>query len=185
MAITGISSALNGVALASGSGSSSGPKVQEANVGIFQQLLDKMQQTVGIDTNSVSSESSPEVGELRLQTTQFKTDFQRKLIQRLLERGVDLSQPFTLKGDGFGGVDVAGGHPDREIIEQLFEEDSELRSEFSQLAGQAERLFAADRTAIPTAAAPDNGLFDSTAGSDPPAFNLIVRDGQTEMAFLR
>jgi len=184
MAITGISSALNGVALASGSGSSLGPKVQEANVGIFQQLLDKMQKTVGIDGNA-SSETSPDVAELRLQTTQFKTDFQRKLIQRLLERGVDLSQPFTLKGDGFGGVDVAGGHPDKEIIEQLFEEDSELRSEFSQLAGQAERLFAADRSAIPAGAAPDHGLFDSTAAGDRPEFSLIVRDAQTEMAFLR
>ena len=181
MAINGISSALNGIA----GGSGSGPKVQESKIGLFQNLLDRMQKSVGIERNTGPSDSSAGVGELRLETTRFKNDFQRKLIQRLLERGVDLSQPFTLKGDGFGGVDVAGGHPDKEIIEQLFEEDSELRGEFSQLAGQAGRLYATDRSAFTTGNSPDTGLIDSSLGNDSPNFNLIVRDGQTEMAFLR
>lgn len=179
MAINGITAPISGIA----SGSGTGPKVREANAGIFQQVLNRLQETVGLGGNS-DAEPSAEVGELRLQTTQFKNEFQRKLIQRLLELGVDLSQPFTLQEDGFGGVDVAGGHPDKDAIEQLFEEDSELRAEFSQLAGQAGRLYAADRNAFSTGDLPETGSSSFTSGSNP-SFSLVVRDGQTEMAFLR
>ncbi len=180
MAINGITSPNFGIA----SGSSSGPAVREANIGIFQQVLNKIQGTVGLGGSSDASEPSAEVGQLRLQTTQFKNEFQRKLIQKLLERGVDLSQPFTLQEDGFGGVDVAGGHPDKDTIEQIFEEDSDLRAEFSQLAGQAGRLYAADRNAFSTGDLPETGSSDSSSGSNQ-SFSLVVRDGQTEMAFLR
>jgi len=181
MAIGGISSTLNG---ASG-GAGAGPKVQEANFGLFEKVLQQMQKVVGSEPSAAGTNSSKAVEEMRDQTTQFKLDFQRKLMQKLLEKGVDLSQPFSLKGDGFGGVEVAGGHPDAETIEALFEEDSELRGEFSQLSSQAGRLYAADRTAFTTGDAPANGSSDAFFDGSQPAFNLIVRDGATEMAFLR
>ena len=56
---------------------------------------------------------------------------------RLQSAGVQLSQPITLKEDGWGGVVVDGDHPDRLAIEELFASDQELRAEFQTISQAA------------------------------------------------
>jgi len=46
-------------------------------------------------------------------------------------------------------------------------------------------LFVADRSAFAEGNAPSLGIGDLTQANSRPLFNLIVRDGATEMAFLR
>lgn len=180
MAVSGVSSLLK----SSTGTATTGPKLQETDLGVFERLLHQVQKTVGLEKTQSSTAPSANA-EQRADVTHFKTDFQRKLVQALLEHGVDLSQPFTLKSDGFGGVEVVGSHPDSEAIEQIFEENSELRQEFGQLADQAERLYSADQTAFQVGNSPNVGSNDVNFGNDRPVFNLIVRDGATEMAFLK
>jgi hypothetical protein len=63
-------------------------------------------------------------------------DFRQRLQLRLAAQGVDLGRPITLRGDGFGGVEVEGDHPDRARIEQILAGDAELTADFQRLSGQ-------------------------------------------------
>jgi hypothetical protein len=59
--------------------------------------------------------------------------FGRRLRARFAAAGIDVSVPIQLKSDGRNGVIVAGSHPQRAEIEQLFAAGSELTSTFHYL----------------------------------------------------
>jgi len=60
--------------------------------------------------------------------------FRESAYQRLTAAGVDLSQPIELQSDGLGGIQVAGEHPDRALIEQTLSGDLNLQQQFRSLA---------------------------------------------------
>ncbi len=61
--------------------------------------------------------------------------FRNLLLSRMSEAGIDTSLSFHLESDGAGGVQMAGDHPNKENIEQLFEENPDLRIAFNYLDG--------------------------------------------------
>ncbi|MEQ8788659.1 MAG: hypothetical protein RIC55_20280 [Pirellulaceae bacterium] len=63
-------------------------------------------------------------------------EFRKQLQDRLAAGGVDLSQPITLQTDSFGGIEVAGDHPDRALIEQILADDAALTAAFQQLSSE-------------------------------------------------
>ncbi|MFO1020588.1 MAG: hypothetical protein U0903_07820 [Planctomycetales bacterium] len=177
---------LQGVSSLGSTSSTLGPKVQETPKQSFLNTLIKGLQ--GTSTSSTSGTSgaggNPNVEQLRQQTTQSKQQFQQKLIQALLQQGVDISQPITLQGDGFGGVKVVGSHSDKQLIEAMFEDNPDLRQEFQQLASQAEQLYQQDSSAIPTTDGPKLTT-DGIPMQTQPQFSLILHGAARQMAFLR
>jgi hypothetical protein len=63
--------------------------------------------------------------------------FAAGLRDRLRGAGIDPAIPFTLKEDGNGGLLVDGDHPHRAAIEDLLAQDSELLSQFQEIAREA------------------------------------------------
>lgn len=64
-----------------------------------------------------------------------------QLLEGLLEHfqrlGINTDAPVRLKSDGDGGVIIDGEHPDRVLIESLFNSHDELTAQFRELATAA------------------------------------------------
>lgn len=61
-----------------------------------------------------------------------------------LENGVSLSPPVELTTDGEGAVRVKGDHPDKEKIEQLFEDNPDLANDFRGVSALSSFVKAAE-----------------------------------------
>lgn len=77
---------------------------------------------IAINANADSDHERPDLQSL-----------QRELAIALGIVGVDMSQPIVLRANDFGGVDVAGRHPDAEMIERLLTERPDLKAEIREL----------------------------------------------------
>lgn len=66
--------------------------------------------------------------------------FQQTLLRRFQTAGVDTSQPISLTADSFGDVVETSSHPDRDIIDKLFQDDPVLAAKFRELSSDAARL---------------------------------------------
>ena len=60
--------------------------------------------------------------------------YENRLMAELTARGIDTSIPIRLNTDFQGKVVVIGDHPDKAAIEQVFEDDMDLRNGFVQSA---------------------------------------------------
>ena len=86
--------------------------------------------------------------------------FQSEVQNRLNAMGIDATQTLDLTTDSEGKVRVANDHPDKEKIEAMFAEDSELAGDFRQISAtgslikacEAHIEFAADYAKDPKAA---------------------------------
>ena len=88
----------------------------------------------------------------------------RELLQRALSAaGVDLTVPLEIKSDGLGGIQAAGDHPDRRLIEQVLSGDTSLQQQFQSLANDYAKL---------------HSEFDLRHDD----FGLLIADGQAHVA---
>ena len=70
----------------------------------------------------------------KARTEALQTQFTKTLAAKFEEQGIDVSQPVTLTRTTDGIVTVAGEHPDKEAIEQLFADVPALTEAFNALA---------------------------------------------------
>lgn len=68
----------------------------------------------------------------------------RRMVARCAARGIELNEPAVLAVDSSGRVLETGTHWERARIEQLFEADSELRSDVAHVLELGKRLQNAD-----------------------------------------
>lgn len=87
--------------------------------------------------------------------------FETKLGKFFQEKDISTNPPPGLKILASGRVEVAGGHPDRQKIEKLFEVTPELNDGIQALASDAAKIRAAELAATGTHLTPLTGvLFD-------------------------
>lgn len=86
-----------------------------------------------------------------LQVADMRRDYEQKLagLESRLEvafakAGIDRSPPFQLQTDAEGKVRVAGDHPQKAQIEQLFVDNPSLRDDFVEVNAKGDFLRAAD-----------------------------------------
>jgi hypothetical protein len=118
-------------------------------------------QTPAKDASSVATSPHSEIAanDLRTQLETSLKKFRDAILRRFAGAGIDTSVPVQLHSDGLGGVNVAGQHPDRLAIEQLFASDEELTSTFNQLAAQHAQLQSLDAPALDAHPLLDNSPF--------------------------
>ncbi len=113
----------------------------------------------------------------------------RDLIKRLFrERGIDNGRAIRLEATADGQVSVAGDHPQKDAIEQVFRDQPEARTLFATIAGQSSLLQAAETaaafqqayTADPVAAVKQFGDF---TGGRRPNFSLSLDAGELAIQF--
>jgi len=92
-----------------------------ATSGVTQQQVEKLEG---------SARSLLDLGELRLPGKADLLLFERNFNNALAKAGVDTSIEIELETDYQGKVQVSNDHPDKEKIEQLFEDDADLQQQF-------------------------------------------------------
>jgi len=92
-----------------------------ATSGVAQQQVEKLES---------SARDLLDIGELRLPGKADLLLFERDFNSALAKAGVDTSIEIELETDYQGKVQVSNDHPDKEKIEQLFEDDADLQQQF-------------------------------------------------------
>lgn len=92
-----------------------------ATSGVAQQQVEKLES---------SARDLLDIGELRLPGKADLLLFERDFNNALAKAGVDTSIEIELETDYQGKVQVSNDHPDKEKIEQLFEDDADLQQQF-------------------------------------------------------
>ena len=131
-----------------------------------------------------------------LQVADMRRDYDQKLAgleSRLqvvfAKAGIETAPPFQLQTDSEGRVRVAGDHPQKAQIEQLFVDSPSLRDDFVEVNAKADFLRAADEAmAFQRAYAEDpeaavkrfSYLFDSDRK---PTFQLTVSGDKYDVGF--
>lgn len=92
-----------------------------ATSGVAQQQVEKLES---------SARDLLDVGELKLPGKADLLLFERNFNNALAKAGVDTSIEIELETDYQGKVQVSNDHPDKEKIEQLFEDDADLQQQF-------------------------------------------------------
>jgi len=72
---------------------------------------------------------------------QLRQSVHRRLTERLTQRGVQLDEPAVLATGSHGRLLEVSGHWDRAQIEQVLQDDPQLRSSISQLIEQGHMLW--------------------------------------------
>jgi hypothetical protein len=135
-----------------------------------------------------------DLGPIRIENV--RADYQRQLEslehslkQQFARRRIDESTPIRLQTAADGRVFVAGDHPQKEVIEQIFVDDPKLQQQFAKVDSQASFLHSVDEAIAfqqayrqnPTLAVQQFAhLFD---GREPPAFALQFRGGEFNTMF--
>ncbi|MGC3970085.1 MAG: hypothetical protein QM775_22990 [Pirellulales bacterium] len=81
---------------------------------------------------------SIEVGDIRKEYEQNLAGLQSRLTLEFAKAGIDTSNVFQLQTDPSGRVVVAGDHPQKEKIEQMFVDNPSLRDDFVKVNAQAD-----------------------------------------------
>lgn len=100
--------------------------------------LSKMS-SIGTPTSNVI-----QIEDIRKAYEESFADLKEKLGDLLEEAGVDRSTVAELRVDSTGKIVVTNDHPDKETIEQIFEDNPELANQFRGLSGLFSLLEAAD-----------------------------------------
>ena len=112
-----------------------------------------------------------------------------RLRQQFAEHGIDTSSEIRLQTASDGSVFVAGDHPQKAEIEQLFVDQPQLRDRFVQVDAQASFMRAVEESMAFQRAYRDNPeaavqqfahLFD---GSPNPVFSLLIRGDELQPVF--
>ena len=136
----------------------------------------------------LSAGGSVSITELQASSQTLLQQFQKQLNQLLAAQGIDLSQPITLKGDPFGGIDLANDHPQRAQIEQLLADHPELAEQFNELSAafgllreaQQQQTFSQLYSLDPAMAADPENRHDET---DPGEFLLALLGEEAQVRF--
>lgn len=130
-----------------------------------------------------------EVADMRRDYEQKLAGLESRLEVAMAKAGIDKSTPFQLQTDAEGMVRVAGDHPQKAQIEQLFIDSPSLRDDFLEVNAKADFLRAADEAmAFQRAYAEDpeaavkrfSYLFDSDRKS---TFQLTVSGDKYDVGF--
>lgn len=130
------------------------------------------------------------VEDVRREYEQGLAGLQSRLTLEFAKAGIDTSAAFQLQTDPSGRVVVAGNHPQKEKIEQMFAENPSLRDDFVKVNAQADWLRAADEAMAFQRAYAENPaeavkrfgyLFDDNRKT---TFQLTVRGEEFETGFL-
>jgi siderophore synthetase component len=130
---------------------------------------------------------SVDLNQLRSQTAQLLANFRGQLNQLLAENGIDTSQPISLQADATGGVQVTSNHPQKDAIEELLADNSELSDTFNQLQQNYALLQQASQAAAPALmpGAPQLGKSATQPGdANAPKFSIVLRNGQASVAYV-
>ncbi|MBA4016881.1 MAG: hypothetical protein C0483_06820 [Pirellula sp.] len=130
-----------------------------------------------------------EVADMRRDYEQKLAGLESRLQVKFTKAGIETSPPFQLQTDAEGKVRVAGDHPQKAQIEQLFVDEPSLRDDFVEVNAKADFLRAADEAmAFQRAYAEDpegavqrfSYLFDS---GRKPTFQLSVSGDKYDAGF--
>lgn len=130
-----------------------------------------------------------EVADMRRDYEQKLAGLESRLQVVFAKAGIETSPPFQLQTDSEGRVRVAGDHPQKAQIEQLFVDSPSLRDDFVEVNAKADFLRAADEAmAFQRAYAEDpeaavkrfSYLFDSDRK---PTFQLTVSGDKYDVGF--
>ncbi|MBN8625320.1 MAG: hypothetical protein J0M17_07515 [Planctomycetes bacterium] len=133
---------------------------------------------------------SIQVGDIRKEYEQNLAGLQSRLTLEFAKAGIDTSNVFQLQTDPSGRVVVAGNHPQKEKIEQMFVDNPGLRDDFVKVNAQADWLRAADEAMAFQRAYAENPeeavkrfahLFNDNRSV---TFQLTVRGDEFETGFL-
>lgn len=136
------------------------------------------------------SEEPIRVEDVRTRYDQNLAGLESRLTFAFAKAGIDTSVAFPLQTDAEGRVRVAGDHPQKAAIEQLFADDPNLRNDFVEVNAQADFLRAADEaTAFQRAYAedPEAALERFAHLFDPdrrPRFQLTVSGDKFDVGFI-
>lgn len=121
--------------LSSGAAADSVSISKTATSEVAQQQVEKLES---------SARDLLDIGELRLPGKADLLLFERDFNNALAKAGVDTSIEIELETDYQGKVQVSNDHPDKEKIEQLFEDDADLQQQFvkAQMFQSFEKLAA-------------------------------------------
>jgi len=100
------------------------------------------------------------------------SEFRRTLLDLFDKSGVDTRQEIRLESNGFGGVVVAGGHPDADKIEDIFKENPDLLEKFHALETGYKKLQAGEGDDFET-----SGIFG-------PVFGLTILEDEVKAGIL-
>jgi hypothetical protein len=159
--------------------------------GSFERHLDAARQSgLGVDNLSARLDQSGAVSidAIRVEYQTATAEFEIRFRNLLHEQGIDIGEGVVLEIDRQGDVQVKGDHPQRQAIEALFRENTELRTLFVQLDQQASLLRAADLAAELSrlqAEGPSDAATQvhQLLGSRPPKFSLVVGPRQLAARF--
>lgn len=87
-----------------------------------------------VATASAENDGENRVAALRRAAETALQSFRELLGQRLAAAGIDVSRPIRLEAEARGPILVAGDHPERAHIEQVFADDPGLRAALIRLA---------------------------------------------------
>ena len=130
-----------------------------------------------------------EVADMRRDYDQKLAGLESRLQVEFAKAGIETSPPFQLQTDTEGKVRVAGDHPQKAQIEQLFADNPDLRDDFAEVNAKADFLRAADEAmAFQRAYAEDpegavkrfSYLFDNDRK---PTFQLSVSGDKYDVGF--
>lgn len=130
-----------------------------------------------------------EVADMRRDYDQKLAGLESRLQVEFAKAGIETSPPFQLQTDTEGKVRVAGDHPQKSQIEQLFADNQDLRDDFAEVNAKADFLRAADEAmAFQRAYAEDpegavkrfSYLFDNDRK---PTFQLSVSGDKYDVGF--
>jgi hypothetical protein len=156
-----------------------------APFGDHLQSLDKASQ----GNNAGAAIADPaSVDQKRVEQQTAMAEFEERFRRLLRERGIDLQAGVTLETDRDGQIAVVGDHPQKQAIEQVFQDEPDLKALFARLDRQASDLRAADLASELTrleAEAPGKaaGLVQDLLRSTPPHFSLVVDPAEMSVRF--
>lgn len=84
------------------------------------------------------------IEDIRAQTKIDFAEFKDKLSNLLEEYGIERDPPFNLMGNGAGGVNVIGEHPQKTEIEQIFKDHPEMQEDYNRISANSSFLRACD-----------------------------------------
>lgn len=137
----------------------------------------------------------PANGSIRLDDLrQYYADQQESLESRirslLNDEGIDVPPEIRLQVGADGSVVVAGDHPDRQQIEELFRENPRLRNQFVEVASLGEQIRAVDETLAFQKAYAENpqaaveAFSHLFSGKERPQYSLLIQANGSTAQFV-
>jgi hypothetical protein len=182
-----------GVALAALAAKATGTLSQSLSFLDVLHLGGASNDAAGSDVDKVATASTQDDSEVSAATLRSAAEtalqsFRELVGQRLAAAGIDVSRPIRLEADERGRIFVAGDHPQRAQIEQIFSDDAELGAALNHLSSTFHALQRAQKNQAfedlyaldPQNAAARLSSHDRSTGR---TFTLLLQGDEVQVGF--